>query len=174
MNWCKHSVFRASRVTFFLMLEIKPNASLVFSKLYSQPQSLLGSTCTWMQEKAMQSFKTITNHVSFGTNPEEQTAMSVSVLAEEITQRITLEWSPTCTHNSGEEPHTCPAFNPCALPHRSHSLGCMCACIWYVLCTFYVLPRLGGGVYVPVYKPEVSVKCLFSFSTFTSWDRLCH
>lgn len=75
MNWCKHSVFRASRVTFFLMLEIKPNASLVFSKLYTQPQSLLCSTCTKLQEKAMQAFKTKTNHVSFGTNPEEQTAM---------------------------------------------------------------------------------------------------
>lgn len=32
----------------------------------------------------------------------------------------------------------------------------------------YVLARVGGGVYVCVYKPEVSVKRLFSFSTFTS------
>lgn len=73
-----------------------------------------------------------------------------------------------CTHNSGEEPHTWPAFSLCALPHHSHSLGCMCSRVWYVLCTFYVLARVGGGVYVRVYKPEVSVKCLFSFSTFTS------
>lgn len=84
------------------------------------------------------------------------------MLAEESTQKTTLECSPMRTHNSGKEPHTWPACSLWALPHHSHSLGCMCARVWYVLCTFYVLARVGGGVYIRVYKPKVSVKCLFS------------